>query len=144
MNLSVNLLLIVVLLLFCSSDVVSIAATPENSSFRSAPSTDVNARKDARSLRALNSAGFSQLINSLTTKVKSFIPRTAAYAAAKQARANKAAAAQKARIEQQSKDDQAALLKMGLSRFDQDVDSAMLKLRSQDFRRDGYFFFNPL
>uniref|UniRef100_M4BKC0 RxLR effector candidate protein n=2 Tax=Hyaloperonospora arabidopsidis (strain Emoy2) TaxID=559515 RepID=M4BKC0_HYAAE len=142
MRLSAILLLIVAPLHLCVGEVVLIPATMENPLLRSAPSTNADARKGARSLRALNSAGISQLLEPFTTKVKSFVPRTAAYAAAKQARVKKAAAARTAQIEQKSEENQAALLKMGLAAFGQDVSSAIVKANSQNsfFQRDGSFF----
>ena len=142
MRLSAILLLIVAPMHLCVGEVVLIPATMENPLLRSAPSTNADARKGARSLRALNSAGISQLLESITTKVKPFVPRTAAYAAAKQARVKKAAAARTAQIEQKSKENQAALLKMGLATFGQDVNSAILQANSKNFffQRDGSFF----
>nr|AEF57439.1 RXLR effector [Hyaloperonospora arabidopsidis] len=67
MRLCANLLLMAVPLHLCFGEVVPIPPTMENPSLRSAPSAGAGARKDARSLRELNSAaGKGKLPESLS------------------------------------------------------------------------------
>uniref|UniRef100_A0AAV1TQR5 RxLR effector protein n=1 Tax=Peronospora matthiolae TaxID=2874970 RepID=A0AAV1TQR5_9STRA len=126
MHRSVNLLVIAVFLLLNSSDVVPISTSTEVSSFRSA---GADARKESRTLRALNSAGFSQASESFATKLKTFIPGSAQHAAAKRAKAQQIAtarmAASKAKFENDVLSAQSALLSLGLEGHGDKFDSAI-------------------
>ena len=75
MRLCANLLLMAVPLHLCFGGVVPIPPTMENPSLRSAPSAGAGARKDARSLRELNSAaGKGKLPESLSGFVGHVMP----------------------------------------------------------------------